>query len=1034
MRLLACFGCAARDMSGERSGKMGENADIKLWRSDEDTADTEPFAAVEVKKAGGIDSRAKEQIKTIASLFGNAILTDNLEWRFYRAGGENMYTAIPLIERSGDNLALREEYIELFVDTVKDFLLSDPTQIRSSNKLAEYMAGHARTIRTQIAAILKEDGHGQPLENERQSKLPMYSELLGLYKKIKGDLRPFLDTRKFADMYAQTIVYGLFIARYNSKDASAFDRFNASGELQKESLLLHKFYNHIASGSRLNIALVNTINRLCDLYRICDIAALFNHDGRKDTIVHFYEDFLTYYDPVLRKELGVFYTPHQVVRYLVSRVDRLLVEEFGIADGLSNNEQIAFDVPCRPYQASDKSKKWLETKEISVPRVAVLDPACGTGTFHAEIISYIKDTYFSGVRAAFYKDYIQRTGGLLSRLVGFEIMMTSYAVAHLNVRRAIEKTLEQMPDQHLQTSIYLTNTLAKPFSEFEKDSQLNIFDFSEAITDEAYHADTWKTRRPIKVIIGNPPYLAASTNPYDVSAYKLETDGVTKLDAKNPKLLGDDYVKFFRFAEQIINKNNEGILAFVSNNGFLDNPSFRGMRASLLRTFDKIYIVDLHGSAKKGEAAPDGSKDENIFDIMQGVSLFIAIKTTTNNEWANVYHCDLWGTREEKYNSLNNGTLSFTEINLDPKMAYFIPYGDDNKAIYENGISIVELFSDYVNGIQSGNDKIAIAKTKEELSKRINIVKNAVSDSEINELWGNFGSSQNAQRIRDDVLLGDGALTPISFRPFDDRWTYYSGKSGGWLKRPVKKSVMGQFINATTSPIGKNIGLVFAKQTNQRFEWDGVFITENTVELHCIDYPAKSAAYVAPLYLKPEGFVTQWQPSFNTESVERLTENLTEKPTPIDVFDYVYGLLHDPIYRSHYGEYLSRDFPRIPIVESNKVFLKYVKAGERLRKLHLMQETVPAELAIEPNTADDLEIGKIKYKDGVLHLNANKRLLGIPKNVWDYRIGGYQVLDKWFKSHIGEKMTLDNFNHISNVVGLLTETIKIQESLQNAKI
>ena len=525
------------------------------------------------------------QIKTEADLYGNAILTDNLIWSFWRAGEKEMYTGLKLIELVDGKIVLKEENIELFISLVEDFLLRDPTQIRSSSKLAEYMAMHARTIRSIITGILKDDGTGQPLINDTQKKLPMFPELYGLYSRIKSDLRPLMNTREFADMYAQTIVYGLFIGRYNDTTPDSFDRYEAIRFLQEESELLKHFFMHIAGSGRKHPTLEGVIDKLCSLYKICDISALLSRNEQQDTIIHFYEEFLTFYDPALRKSLGVFYTPVQAVQYLISSVDKILVEDFDIEGGLSNNEQMTVKVPCAPYKVS--KNKWSEEKAISVPCVAILDPACGTGSFGAEIIKYIKNTYFSGARSAFYENYIQQENGLLSRLIGFEIMMTSYVVAHLKIRRTIDETLGHLPSVQLPTNIFLTNTLAPAMSSVERDDQMTLFDFSAAITDEAYHADTWKARRPIKVIIGNPPYLAASKNPYDISAYKTETDGVTDFGERK-HWLNDDYVKFFRFSEQIINKNNEGILAFVSNNGYLDNPTFRGMRGSLLRSFDKI--------------------------------------------------------------------------------------------------------------------------------------------------------------------------------------------------------------------------------------------------------------------------------------------------------------------------------------------------------------------------------------------------------------------------------------------------------------
>lgn len=543
------------------------------------------------------------------------------------------------------------------------------------------------------------------------------------------------------------------------------------------------------------------------------------------------------------------------------------------------------------------------------------------------------------------------------------------------------------------------------------------------------------------MIIGNPPYLAASTNPYDISAYKTETDGVTDFGEKK-HWLNDDYVKFFRFSEQIIDKNKEGVLAFVSNNGYLDNPTFRGMRGSLLRTFDKIYIVNLHGSANKKETAPDGSKDENIFDIMQGVSLFIGVKKTKKTDWAKVYYTDIWGTREAKFEALAKGNLVFSQLKLDQKMAYFIPFGDQDKAIYEKGIGITELFPTNVTGIITGNDKVAIAPSRNELVQRMDVVRNATDEKPIIEMWGKFTAGQTAKKIQSDVISAEGKITPIAFRPFDNRWTYYSGNSCSWVFRPREKSTMGHLLAEPNSPIGANIGLVFCKTSRSFFS---PFVSQNIIA-HRLFSAMCEITYIAPLYLRSESGLTgeSWTANLNDETFNKLTQYLSEKPEPIEIFDYVYGVLHDPVYCEKYEQYLCRDFPRVPIINtpekerdegefyvSEELYREYVSAGERLRKLHLMQIKAPAELALEPNTPDDMEVGAIKYKNGVLQLNANKRITGISQEVWKYQIGGHQVLDKWFKEHKGEALTIDSFTHIENIVGALDETIRIREHLKS---
>ncbi|MCL2239977.1 MAG: N-6 DNA methylase, partial [Defluviitaleaceae bacterium] len=872
--LLASFGCHVIDVSGARKGAKDENTDLLVWLDGEDANESEPFAAVEVKKLGDSRQPSRKQVKNAAAKYGYAIFTDNIRWEFWRGGEEKMYDGILLIESDDKGKpVITPESAEAFTILINSFLLQNPANIQSSNKLAEYMAKHAQTIRGHITRILKEDENGQPVTSQRQYDLPLFKELLGLYNRIKNDLRPYLDTRGFADMYAQTIVYGLFIARYNDEAASTFDRYKAIGRLKEESALLSRFFAHITNTGANHPTLDAVIDKLCSLYQLCDISTLLRCERGGDTIVHFYEDFLAHYDPALRKRLGVFYTPHQVVRYLVAMVDKLLVEDFNIAGGLSNNDTLQMTVDSEQYQISRAKSR--ATQEISVPRVAILDPATGTGTFHAEIVKYIKETYFSGGRAPFYEKYIREENGLLSRMIGFEIMMTSYAVAHLNVRRTLEETLGHKTDTPFPLNIFLTNTLAKPNTTLERNPyHYNLFDFSAAISDEAYNADTWKARRPVKVIIGNPPYLAASTTPYDIEAYKTEADGATPFGERKHGL-NNDYVKFFSFAEKIINHNNEGVIAFVSDNGFLDNPTFRGMRGSLLRTFNKIYIVNLHGSANKQETAPDGGKDENIFNIKQGVSLFIGCKTTTGSGWARVYYCDLWGKRKDKFTALTDRMLDFTQIQPDPKMAYLIPFGDEEKVRYEKGIRISELLPLHVTGVQTNNDVAAIANNKSELMRRIDIVKNAPNDDAIRELWGKFSSGQTAERIQNDVLSPHGNIASICFRPFDERWTYYSGMSCGWMHRPRERKIIGHLLDPAYTPAGKNFGLIFTRGDSTPNTFSMVFVSDTLID-NRVTAAAQSGnyAYIAPLYLHNEATST-WLPNFNPATHAQLTPHLS---------------------------------------------------------------------------------------------------------------------------------------------------------------
>ena len=405
-----------------------------------------------------------------------------------------------------------------------------------------------------------------------------------------------------------------------------------------------------------------------------------------------------------------------------------------------------------------------------------------------------------------------------------------------------------------------------------------------------------------------------------------------------------------------------------------------------------------------------------------------------------MYYTDIWGTREAKFEALSKGNLVFSQLKLDQKMAYFIPFGSNDKEAYDKGVSVAELFPVNVTGIVSGNDGASIAPTKAELIRRMDIVKNATEEKDIFDLWGRFSRGQTAEKIQNDVLSG-GTITPISFRPFDSRWTYYSGNSCGWVLWPREKNTMGHLLAEPNCPIGANIGLVFCKTSRSFFS---PFVSQNIIA-HRLFSAMCEITYIAPLYLRSESGLTgeSWTANLNDEAFNKLTQYLSEKPEPIEIFDYVYGILHDPIYCEKYEQYLCRDFPRVPIINtpekerdegefyvSEELYREYVSAGERLRKLHLMQIKAPAELALEPNTPDDMEIGAIKYKNGVLQLNANKRITGISQEVWKYQIGGHQVLDKWFKEHKGEALTIDSFTHIENIVGALDETIRIREHLK----
>ena len=1001
--LIQLFGCKIVDVSGGRREDAGENIDLAIWHLDEDINDIPAFGGVEVKKVKGIDKRANEQILIEAKKFGNVILTDNLQWQFYHENEEKMYNGFALLKQNEEGVfVVDEDKIPLFMQSIKDYILTAPKNIKSASKLAYYMAQHAQTIKVIIHGILSAD-----------NTKPMFNELSALFNKLKAELLPDLNIETFSDMYAQTITYGLFIARYNDKTLNDFSRGEALTNLSKESVLLKEFFQHITTTNIIHPTLDKTIDKLCNLFLICDLQKLLNEYEKRDPIIHFYEDFLGYYDKEAKKNFGAYYTPVQVVRYMVNAVDEILINDFHLKNGLANNDTFDIKIQSNPYQ---DGKKLKTEKVIAVPQVAILDPACGTGTFMSEIIKLVKEKYFSGSNAVFYKKWLEDKNGLLSRLVGFEIMMTSYVVAHLKLRRTIYETLSDTSLDNIKTNIFLTNTLAEPKSIVEKNSQATFFDFSGAINEEAEQADKWKARRPIKVIIGNPPYNYTSKNIYDISSYFTETDGVEKLKERNPKGLNDDYVKFISFAEKHIEKDKKGVLAFITNNGYLDNVTFRGMRASLLRTFDKIYILNLHGNSLKQEKCLDGTMDENVFDIRVGVAIIFAIKTTTNNSWGKVYYDEILGKREDKFEKLENGKFTFSEINIDKDTALFLPQKNKSKNAYDLGISIRDLFNDFTTGIDSGNDVFALETNKNKIVEKIEKINNTFNDDEVVKLLGKLYSGQTVKKLKEDINDKRGAIIKVSYRPFEDKWTYYSGLSSGWLSRPRDKTIME---SASSS---NNYSLVTQKQSNK--DWCDIFISNNIIDSHYIG----AKTYTFPLYIKKDEMLG-WESNINLTQYNNLVKNLKNKPTDGQVFDYCYGLLYDKKYREKFNELLKLDYPKVKKPDNDTEFNKYSNAGKKLRELHLLRTNVFKELNLEITENQNLLIEQVKYTGGKIYINKETAISEISENVWNYHIGGYQVIDKWLKSHKGEELDYDKFNHLKKIVGIIEETIKIQEEM-----
>ena len=593
---------------------------------------------VECKDIGiNLDEKEKsEQLKRYFRGLGNLILTDYIEFRWYVDGSRRAEARLGRVDRMGKIKLLKDGPTEV-EQLLADFLAHEPVGISGAKDLAVRMSRLTHMIRDIIVETFANNKASDLLKDLREA----------LAKVLIPDIAQEEKTAEFADMFAQTLAYGLFAARCNHPAGKPFVRLGAAGEIPKTNPFLRHLFETITGTDLDDEPYAPIVDDLVQLLDDADIHAVLADFGkrtrRQDPVVHFYETFLAEYDPALREARGVYYTPEPVVGYIVRSVDRLLKDRFGCPGGLADEATITYE---RQGETDSTGKRTTVTE--TVPRVLILDPACGTGTFLYTVVDHIREQFMSAGNAGLWNGYVRKH--LLPRIFGFELLMAPYAVAHFKL--AMQLAGHDLTDAQRKNwaydfagderlGVYLTNTL----EEAEK-KITTLYGPLRALSDEATAAAEIKRDMPIMVIMGNPPYSGHSANKGQWIKQLLKgTDTLTgrvtenyfECDAKplgerNPKWLNDDYVKFIRWAQWRIERTGAGILAMITNHAYMDNPTFRGMRQSLMNTFDEIHIMDLHGSTKKKEVCPDGSKDDNVFDIQQGVAIMLMVKLPKENK------------------------------------------------------------------------------------------------------------------------------------------------------------------------------------------------------------------------------------------------------------------------------------------------------------------------------------------------------------------------------------------------------------------
>jgi predicted helicase len=678
--------------------------------------------------------------------------------------------------------------------------------------------------------------------------------------------------------------------------------------------------------------------------------------------------------------------------------------DFCLKNGLADTSKTAIKVKTDKPDKRNKSGYVEIDKEVH--KVQVLDPATGTGTFLAEVVKFIYGKKFKVMQGA-WSGYVEEH--LIPRLNGFELLMASYSMAHLKLDMLLNETGYQS-QKNRRFNIFLTNSL----EEFDKETP-DLF--SNWLSAEAKEANHVKRQTPVMVVMGNPPYSGESSNKGQwimdlMEDYKKEPGGKEKLKERNSKWINDDYVKFLRYGQHFIEKNGEGVLAYINPHGFLDNPTFRGMRWNLLKTYDKIIIIDLHGNSKKKEVSPDGSLDVNVFDIQQGVAINFFIKTGKKkaNDLAEVLHYDLYGTRESKYEFLNNNSLSdidFENINNVSPMYYWIKKDFAKEKVYKKGFFIKDLFLNNSMGSTTGSDSEYVKMAPNE-----------------------FDDKFNQEYIKQ-----------YSYRPFDTRYIFYKTDN---LARAREKFMV--------SMDDKNIAMCLIRRDR------GKIITGPVCSRNITDKCIASTldnANIFPLFVNSDNddeVINSKIPNLSSELVRVFASHISEdyneicskddNLNPYTIFYYVLAVLNSRKYIKEFGEFIKVDFPSIPYPKNKKHFLTLSSLGKRVCDLELMDsDLLENYISSFPYDGSNDVTTKITKKDWALYdvesqlvrirINEEQCFEGIPLEVWNLNVGGFQPAQKWIKDRSGRKLSYDDILHYQKIIVALNEKIKVVHEIDS---
>ena len=981
-----------------------------------------PVFFVEAKDIGDndLDGRSKsghkEQFDRYRQALGYIIFTDYLDFHLYEHG--EFVDSVRIAELRGEKIVDIEEAEDKFLSIIQHLGASAIQRITSARRLAKLMAGKARLLANILESIIVYDQeHDKDGSDNVDDLFPTFeddvsqaglSEQMDTFRRVLlHDLTP----KSFADVYAQTIVYGFFAARLNAKTPENFSRLEAVDLIPKTSAFLRNMFIQLV-GYDIDPRIKWVIDDLATAFGAADMQKVlkgYNAEQRqRDPMVHFYEDFLAEYNPNLRKSRGVWYTPRSVVNFIVGAVDEILQKEFGLREGLADYSKVPRTI-SEEQSLDNKASEQNEPVVKELYRVQILDPAMGTGTFLSEIINqiYAKLKGMEGAWNSYVNDH------LLPRLYGFEIMMAPYTIAHMNLHMQLNEMCGQLNNLKSPLRLMLTNSLEEATND---SSSL----FAHWLSQESKRANRIKRVCPVMVMIGNPPYSVSSQNKSEWIRKLLE-DYKKGLNEKNIQPLSDDYIKFIRMGQHYIEKSGEGVLAFICNNGFTDGVIHRQMRHELMTAFDKIYILDLHGNSRKKETAPDGSKDENVFDIMQGVSINIFIKLKAQSETlGEVFHYDLYGTREDKYRFLKENSIeSVAWKQLEPKepQFFFVPKDFESQEAYSEGFAVKELFRICNAGSKSERDDINIHFTDEE---RTSVLKD-FKELEINKLIEKYHTRDSrdwqVQLAQKDLKSNLILSTKISYRPFDTRYINYTGKTKGIMGYP-RFDIMCHMIHP-------NVSLCLVRN-NRRYE-ETFFISNGISDKSFLS--SNDDITVFPLYAYKENMgEVERIVNFTPKIVKQIEEGIGEPVAPEELFDYIYAVLHSPSYRERYKEFLKIDFPRIPFPMGAAQYHRLAEKGAEMRRLHLMED-LPPSTGVSFPVDGSARVDCYRWQDDRVYINDEQYFDHVSASTWQFYIGGYQPAQKWLKDRKGRILTFDDLKHYQRIIYVLQQTERIMKEI-----